>query len=218
MNYVVSFHQMKNMDLPVNFKELLSQFQRTLLKVLDEITKNNIKDSDRTKLDILTQIEQVISFVKKHINKEIIITGQPRNTEKWQYPLEAIREIVINMIIHRNYRSASNSGIRRIIEYFKDANMPQPEFRNISDGFMVTAFAAESTTKVGEKVGEKLTANQKTIVSLMQTNPYIIAKALSEKVGISVRKIETNIKKLKGLDYIKRIGPAKGRHWEIINK
>jgi ATP-dependent DNA helicase RecG len=149
-------------------------------------TDTVIKDSDRTKSDILTQIEQVISFVKKHINKEIIITGQPRNTEKWQYPLEAIREIVINMIIHRDYRSASDSivkifddriefynpgklpesitvydllsnsykstprnkliadfckslgliekygsGIRRIIDYFRRANLSQPEFRNI---------------------------------------------------------------------------------------
>ncbi|MDK2842448.1 MAG: ATP-dependent helicase RecG [Anaerophaga sp.] len=57
-------------------------------------TDTVIKDSSRTKSDILTQIDQVIDFVKKHINKEIIITGQPRNTEKWQYPLEAIREIV----------------------------------------------------------------------------------------------------------------------------
>ncbi len=108
------------------------------------------------------------------------------------------------------------SGIRRVIEYFKQANLPPPEFRNISEGFMVTAFADQSATKVGEKVGEKLTANQKTIVSHMQNNPYITAKELSEKVGISVRKIETNIKKLKDFDYIKRIGPAKAGHWEII--
>ena len=50
-------------------------------------TDTVIKDSDRTKSDILTQIDQVIGFVKKHINKEIIITGQPRNVQKWQYPL-----------------------------------------------------------------------------------------------------------------------------------
>lgn len=53
-----------------------------------------IKDSARTKADILTQIEQVIDFVRKHINKAIIITGEAQNTQKWQYPLEAIREIV----------------------------------------------------------------------------------------------------------------------------
>ncbi len=33
-----------------------------------------IKDSARTKSDILSQIDQVMDFVKKHINKEIIIT------------------------------------------------------------------------------------------------------------------------------------------------
>ncbi len=59
-----------------------------------------IKDTARTKSDILSQINQVMDFVKKHINKEIIITGQPQNTQKWQYPLEAIREVILNMIIH----------------------------------------------------------------------------------------------------------------------
>lgn len=57
----------------------------------DEIT---IKDSDRTKSDLITQVEDVFDFVKKHINKAIIITGEPQNTEKWDYPLEAIREII----------------------------------------------------------------------------------------------------------------------------
>ena len=61
-------------------------------------TDTIIKDSSRTKSDITSQIDQVMEFVKKHINKEVIITGQPRNNQKWQYPLEAIREIVINMI------------------------------------------------------------------------------------------------------------------------
>jgi ATP-dependent DNA helicase RecG len=45
-------------------------------------TETIIKDSSRTKSDILSQIDQVMDFVKKHINKEVIITGQPRNTQK----------------------------------------------------------------------------------------------------------------------------------------
>jgi len=133
--------------------------------------------------------------VKKHINLEVIITGNPQSTQKWQYPMEAIREIVLNMIIHRDYRSSSDSivkifndkiefynpgrlpdnisvkdllsnnyisiprnkkiaeffkdlsliekygsGIQRIVNYFKAENLPVPEFKNISDGFMVTVF------------------------------------------------------------------------------
>lgn len=86
-----------------------------------------IKDSDRTKADILTQIDQVMEFVKKHINKEVIITENPRHTEKWQYPLEAIREIVLNMIIHRDYRAASDSIIKIFsdrIEFYNPGRLP----------------------------------------------------------------------------------------------
>jgi ATP-dependent DNA helicase RecG len=52
----------------------------------------------------------------------------------------------------------------------------------------------------------------------MQDDPFTSAKVLAEKVGISVRKIETNIRKLKDLGYIKRIGPAKGGRWKIIEQ
>lgn len=66
--------------------------------------------------------------------------------------------------------------------------------------------------KVGEKVGEKLSQNQQSIIHY----PYVSARELSEIVGISSRKIEENIKKLKAKGVVKRIGPAKGGHWEVL--
>jgi ATP-dependent DNA helicase RecG len=53
-----------------------------------------------------------MDFVIKHINKEIIITGNPYNTQKLQYPLEAIKEIITIMIVHRDYRSSSDSIVK----------------------------------------------------------------------------------------------------------
>ena len=114
------------------------------------------------------------------------------------------------------------SGIQRIVEYLNRWELPQPEFRNISDGFMVTIFSNQKEKKVGGKVGgkvgEKLTENQEKIVCRMQENPHITAQLLSTKVGISVRKIESNIQKLKEYGIIKRVGPAKGGHWKITHK
>ena len=86
-----------------------------------------IKDSARTKSDILTQVDEVIDYVKKHINLEVIITGEARNTQKWQYPMEAIREIVLNMIIHRDYRSSSDSIVKIFndkIEFYNPGRLP----------------------------------------------------------------------------------------------
>jgi ATP-dependent DNA helicase RecG len=91
----------------------------------DNIT---IKDSARTKSDILTQIELVMDFVRKHANKRMIFTGEARRIEKWQYPMEAIREIVINMIIHRDYRSSSDSIVKiydNKIEFYNPGRLPE---------------------------------------------------------------------------------------------
>ncbi|MDD4689555.1 MAG: winged helix-turn-helix transcriptional regulator [Eubacteriales bacterium] len=55
-------------------------------------------------------------------------------------------------------------------------------------------------------------------VSLINADSQITAKILSENIGISVRKIETNISKLRKTGIIRRIGPAKGGHWEITGK
>lgn len=43
---------------------------------------------------------------------EFIITGSPQREERFDYPEDAIREIVINMIIHRDYRESNGSIIK----------------------------------------------------------------------------------------------------------
>ncbi len=68
---------------------------------------------------------------------------------------------------------------------------------------------------VGEKVGVKLTPNQQKIMGAIVLNKHISAVELSSIVGISQRKIEENLKKLKGKKVISRIGPDEGGHWEV---
>ena len=76
-------------------------------KIIDNIDINT---------DILTQIDRALEFIKKHLMVEFIISGNPQREEKFDYPLEAIREIVINMIVHRDYKDSGNS----IIKIFDD--------------------------------------------------------------------------------------------------
>ncbi|MBI4972243.1 MAG: putative DNA binding domain-containing protein [Candidatus Omnitrophica bacterium] len=86
-----------------------------------------IKDGSRLKTDLFTEVEGVMAFVKKHINKAYIITGRPQREERWDYPLDAIREIVINAIIHRDYTSAQDSVVKVYddkIEFFNPGGLP----------------------------------------------------------------------------------------------
>jgi len=57
---------------------------------------------------------------------EFIITGEPQRIERFDYPLDAIREIVINMIVHRDYRDSSASIIKIFddrIEFFNPGKL-----------------------------------------------------------------------------------------------
>lgn len=51
----------------------------------------------------------------------------------------------------------------------------------------------------------------------MLKNMHITIPELAIIVKISERKIKENIKKLKEKRFLRRIGPDKGGHWEIIN-
>lgn len=56
------------------------------------------------------------------------------------------------------------------------------------------------------------------IVRLMTENPKITAAQIAERLGITTRAVEKQIAKLRTKEIIKRVGPNKGGHWEIIEK
>ncbi|MCF6356316.1 MAG: DeoR family transcriptional regulator [Draconibacterium sp.] len=85
-----------------------------------------IIDSVSLHTDLFTEVEEIIAFIKKHLMVEYIITGEPQRQERFNYPLDAIREIVINMVVHRDYRDSSASTIKiydNRIEFYNPGNL-----------------------------------------------------------------------------------------------
>lgn len=64
-----------------------------------------IIDHQLIQKDLFSSIEESIRLVKKNISKNIKISGKPKRIEEYEYPLEAIREAIVNSIAHRNYFS-----------------------------------------------------------------------------------------------------------------
>jgi ATP-dependent DNA helicase RecG len=48
-------------------------------------------------------IEQALDFVRRHIGVEAWIDAGGRRQECWDYPLEAVREAIVNAVAHRDY-------------------------------------------------------------------------------------------------------------------
>jgi len=61
---------------------------------------------------IIEQIEEAMDFIRKNINVKFVMTGKPAREEVWDYPLEALREAVINAVCHRDYTAPSNTEVR----------------------------------------------------------------------------------------------------------
>ena len=78
--------------------------------------------------NIIDQRENALEFVKEHIRLHAEIKGTER-VERWEYPIEAIREAITNAICHRNYETASNVQIRIFddrIEVWGCGPLPEP--------------------------------------------------------------------------------------------
>jgi ATP-dependent DNA helicase RecG len=95
--------------------------------------------------------------------------------------------------------------------------LPEPIIEEYGGGLQITFLNKEKVTeKVTKKVTEKVTENQKAILIILKDNPYCTTSKLSNKIGISQRKIKENIRKLKESGILERIGSARGGYWKVL--
>ena len=110
------------------------------------------------------------------------------------------------------------SGIKRALEKW-----PEIEFTDDHDAclFTVTVHrkSLEALKLVNSTVGRSLKSTPKTetrILELMRNDASITTSQLGTALGISKRAVLKQIDKLKGRGLVRRVGPAKGGHWEVL--
>ncbi|MCK5545466.1 MAG: winged helix-turn-helix transcriptional regulator, partial [Desulfobulbaceae bacterium] len=54
------------------------------------------------------------------------------------------------------------------------------------------------------------------ILLLLRAEPELAAREIAQRIGISPRAVEKQIAKLRQEGRLRRIGPAKGGHWEVL--
>jgi len=68
---------------------------------------------DRQITDTLFEaVEDTMKFIKTYMMVSYEFNGEIRRVEKWDYPLKALREVVLNAVVHRDYRDPSDIQIK----------------------------------------------------------------------------------------------------------
>jgi ATP-dependent DNA helicase RecG len=110
------------------------------------------------------------------------------------------------------------SGIKRALDAWQ-----QIDFTDDRDGCLFTATVhrkpveelalAISSPKPSGKTSGKTSGK---ILAALKQDGYLTIPDLALMIGVTERSIERNIKKLQEQNRLRRIGPAKGGHWELI--
>ena len=101
-------------DKPTNAAKLLFAKEQTVYNIhLGRFkTADMILDDKMLKLTLYEAVEETMFYLLSHIKVAFEFTGEIQRTEIFEYPKNALRELVLNAIIHRDYTSPIDIQIK----------------------------------------------------------------------------------------------------------
>lgn len=83
-------------------------------------------------------------------------------------------------------------------------------------GDVVENIVENIAENIVDSIVEKLSTTRAKIVRIIWKNPNATAQSISKEINIASRNVQEHLRKLQEQGVIRRIGPDKGGHWEII--
>ena len=271
--------------------------QRQHIRIGRFKSDTNIIDDRQITETLFTAAEDALTFIKNYIKIEYIFNGDIKRKERWEYPLDAIKESLLNAIVHRDYRNINDiqikifddkitifspgelygnvtteqllganyvsslrnkligeafyligeiekygTGFIRIREALKDYPNISFSFEEQNGGTLTSYVKTtqETVEKTDQKTTQKTTqktapktapktalktapktapkAVKEQILELLRDNPSYTKQDLMDVLGKASGTIKEHIRNLQKEGRLKRVGSAKGGHWEVIKK
>lgn len=229
-----------------------------------------IENNEYGYCSLLKAADQVLNRLQME-NRVKSKIGYPYRTDTPLWNERAVRELVINAIVHNDYFNelspkfelfsdrleitsagslpngmsraeffggVSNPRNKELMRVFRDVDLVESlgtgllrvlkvysedcfvfmeHFTRVVVPYAWIPSDAESIVEnIAESIVEKLPAAQQKIVKLLRDNPSISAKMISDEIGIAMRNVQVHLKKLQEKGIIRRVGPDKGGHWELL--
>ncbi|MEI6338780.1 MAG: ATP-binding protein [Verrucomicrobiota bacterium] len=233
---------------------------------------------DEIRGDLFTQAAMTVEvLLAKYLKAAISYRGIDR-VESLPVPEEALREALLNALIHRDYATTApvqiriypdrlqiwnpgrlpegwtlkkflgphasqphnpllagaffrageieawGRGVQRVFEACRQAGAPAPEveceggevrfeFPFAPSYLQALAASPETSGKTRGKTREK---TREKILGLLAAEPGISMASLASQLGLSAKGIEWQMRRLTADGIVRRVGPAKGGHWQVL--
>jgi len=134
---------------------------------------------------------------------------------------------IARVMYSRKTVEAWGRGIKLILDECAKANLPEPQIVTES-GYTKTVFMRpaqnskpKTTQKSTQKNAQKSTQknaqkNAQKILSLLRQNPTITRTQIAVAARLTPDSVKWNLDKLKASGIVRRVGPDRGGHWEIV--
>jgi ATP-dependent DNA helicase RecG len=228
-------------DLLTQFNEGVA-FLKKHLNVRSEIRGVNREDIYEIPLEVLREalvnalMHRDYSITGTQVSVEVyddrveIVNpgGLPKGLSLRDLGTVSIRrnELIADLFFRLHKVERIGMGIQKMKDAMAAAGLREPTFA--TDSFFRATFhrlpefalkerkegsEKESSQERAQKSSQK--SSQK-IITLMQGDSTITIAALAETLGVTDRAVKKQIQKLKAEGRIRRIGPDRGGHWEVV--
>jgi len=151
--------------------------------------------------------------------KEGSCHGVARWLLTWHRPLPHNPNIA-NAFFRSGQIETWGRGIEKIETACKAEGRPAPVFAATGTEIIVTFSTAitdtdDSVNAIENVSDQALSTTQRAILQLISVNPFVTTAAISEKVGVTQRRVASNMAKLKALGLIEREGSDRQGSWLV---
>ena len=124
-----------------------------------------------------------------------------------------------NYLNRRGFMEMTGRGSILIQESCRKSGLPDPEWSADDSSVTLVFHALVDNANQAERENDKEKSKEKSkekLLSILSVSPNVTTADLVIATGLSTSGVEKNLRELKAAGKLRRVGPDRGGHWEVI--